>query len=311
MEQIVVEIDLPVREKLELRKNHIVPAGEDRGKRICVVTGTHGDELEGQLVAYLLNRKIAAHPEYLHGTVDIYPAMNPLGINTISRRIPSLDLDMNRIFPGNEQGAMADYYVSLAAEDMKGADYAIDLHASNIFLREMPQVRILEKFADELLPLARTMNLDLVWIHSAVTVLEGTLAHTLNTAGTKTLVVEMGVGMRLTQEYGEQVSDGILNLMRQEGMWDGEVEVTHHPIVNRDKVAMLHAESAGVFISRTRHSSTVKKGEVLGVIADPSTGKDLEEIISPADGILFTLREYPVVYPGSLLARIITGGTES
>ena len=27
-----------------------------------------------------------------------------------------------------------------------------------------------------------------------------------------------------------------------------------------------------------------------------------------ADGLLFTLREYPVVYPGSLLARILTGG---
>ena len=29
---------------------------------------------------------------------------------------------------------------------------------------------------------------------------------------------------------------------------------------------------------------------------------------APADGLLFTLREYPVVYPDSLLARILTGG---
>ena len=31
-------------------------------------------------------------------------------------------------------------------------------------------------------------------------------------------------------------------------------------------------------------------------------------LMAPADGLLFTLREYPVVYPGSLLARILTGG---
>ena len=30
--------------------------------------------------------------------------------------------------------------------------------------------------------------------------------------------------------------------------------------------------------------------------------------MAPADGQLFTLREYPVVHPGSLLARILTGG---
>ena len=310
MEQTVVEIDLPVSEKLELRKNHIVPEGEDRGKRICVVTGTHGDELEGQLVAYLLNREFSEHPEHLHGTVDIYPAMNPLGINTITRRIPMLDLDMNRLFPGNEDGAMADYYVAMAAEDMKGADYAIDLHASNIYFRELPQVRILEKFADGLIPLAEAMNLDLVWIHSAVTVLEGTLAHTLNQAGTKTLVVEMGVGMRVTPEYGEQVTAGILNLMKQEGMWDGEVEITHHPLINRNKVKVIYAENAGVFIPAIRGAGMVKKGQRIGIIADPLTGKDLEEIAAPGDGLLFTLREYPVVYPGSLLARMIAEGAE-
>ena len=33
--------------------------------------------------------------------------------------------------------------------------------------------------------------------------------------------------------------------------------------------------------------------------------------MAPADGQLFTLREYPVVYPGSLLARILTGGEET
>ena len=31
-------------------------------------------------------------------------------------------------------------------------------------------------------------------------------------------------------------------------------------------------------------------------------------LMAPADGLLFTLREYPVVYLGSLLARILTGG---
>ena len=101
MEETVASLSLAVHEKLELKKNRLSPLpGNDSGKRICVVTGVHGDELEGQYVVYLLNRRIQAHPELLTGTVDIYPAVNPLGINTIQRGIPLFDLDMNRIFPG-------------------------------------------------------------------------------------------------------------------------------------------------------------------------------------------------------------------
>ena len=310
MEQIVTEIGLPVREHLQLRKNRITPVGEDRGKRLCVITGTHGDELEGQLAVYLLNRALAAHPEFLHGTVDIYPAMNPLGINTILRGVPLFDLDMNRIFPGADDGAMAEYYVHEAVEDMRGADLAMDIHASNIFLRELPQVRISEETAERLVPLARKLNVDFVWIHAAATVLESTLAHTLNSMGTPCLVVEMGVGMRLTQSYGEQLCRGILHLMHEEGMWDEDPGIDHQPIVSRDEVAFLNAGAAGVFIAMSKHNGWVKKGDLLGRIVDPCTGADKEDVIAPADGLLFTLREYPIVYPGSLVARILTGGFE-
>ena len=41
---------------------------------------------------------------------------------------------------------------------------AVDIHASNIFLREMPQVRISEETAEALVPLARLLHVDFVWI---------------------------------------------------------------------------------------------------------------------------------------------------
>jgi predicted deacylase len=44
---------------------------------------------------------------------------------------------------------------------------------------------------------------------------------------------------------------------------------------------------------------------LLGRIIDPTSGTILEELTSPCDGLLFTLREYPVVNPGSLIARVL------
>lgn len=310
MDITVAGLGLAVHERLELHKNRITPLpGKDGGKRISVVTGIHGDELEGQYAAWLLNRRLMEHHEYLHATVDIYPAVNPLGINTIQRSIPLFDVDLNRIFPGENGGPAAEYFANEIINDVKGSDIAVDIHASNIFLREMPQVRISEETADALVPLARLLNVDFVWIYPAATVLQSTFACSMNSVGTRCLVVEMGVGMRLTPAYGEQLTEGILNLMRSEGMWDGETHCTHTPLISRDEVAFVNAGAAGIFMAQAQHGSPVKKGQLLGIIADPLTGNINERVTAPEDGLLFTLREYPVVYPGSLLARIVTGGS--
>ena len=58
----------------------------------------------------------------------------------------------------------------------------------------------------------------------------------------------------------------------------------------------------------TVHSGKVQEGQCLGIIADPLTGTVRQEVTAPVDGLLFTLREYPVVCPGSLLARILMEG---
>ena len=101
-------------------------------KRVCIVTGTHGDELEGQFVCYELNRRIEEHLEYLKGIVEIYPALNPLGVNSITRGVPGFDLDMNRVFPGSEESSLPEYAAYKIMEDLKGASLCIDIHASNI-----------------------------------------------------------------------------------------------------------------------------------------------------------------------------------
>ena len=169
-------------------------------------------------------------------------------------------------------------------------------------------MRVNEASAGELVPLAKLLNVDFVWIHAASTVLESTLAHSLNAAGTRCLVVEMGVGMRITQSYGDQLIDGIFALMKHLGLWDGPTVPTRIPIVSRDEVAFINASEAGIFLPAVQHNGMVQAGQTLGVIADPLTGGTREVVTAPAAGLLFTLREYPVVYPGSLLARILKGG---
>jgi len=297
---------LPVAENFIIQKNRIENNVGPTCKRVCVVTGTHGDELEGQYVCARLARILNEDKQSLSGIVDIYPALNPLGIDSVTRGFPMFDLDMNRIFPGSPNGLMAEVAANDIIRDIEGADMCIDIHSSNIFLREIPQVRVSEQTADTLLPYAMMLNVDLVWIHASATVLESTLAHSLNTRGVKTLVVEMGVGMRITENYCSQLVDGILNMLRELKMWSGHVEQVREPLVSKDyRIDFLNSDAHGIFIPCAAHGSRVNVGDRIGKVIDPLAGAVVEETLAPSSGLLFTLREYPVVFGGSLLARIM------
>ena len=57
---------LPAVENYIVKKQRLEPENlTGNEKRISVVTGIHGDELEGQYVCYEIQRRIKEHPEYL------------------------------------------------------------------------------------------------------------------------------------------------------------------------------------------------------------------------------------------------------
>ena len=305
--------ELATDEWLRIVKHRFAPEGLSEAERegvarACVVTGIHGDELEGQFAVFELARILREGREHLNGIVDIYPAANPMGVGAIERGIPQFDLDMNRIFPGNNSASPFETMAAELVADVSGAAVAFDLHASNIFLREIPQIRINELWEDDLVPLAQRANVDLIWIHGNATVLKGTFAYSMNDLGVPTLVVEAGVGMRITQEVGSQLAQGMLGVLSELGIWSGPVTKLRTPAVSSDRsVSYLNASAAGVFVPHVEFGQTVREGEPVGSIVDCGAGIVLEELRAPTDGLLFTLREYPVVYPGNLIARVLGG----
>ena len=309
MIQEVVSVDLPVHERLVIKKNRLEPENmTGKEKRISIVTGTHRDELDGQYICYEIIKKIQMYPEKLKGIVDIYPDVNPLGIDMGSRGIPMFDLDMNRVFPGDNNGAVAEYTAAGLIDDIIGSDFCLDIHSSNIFLKEMPQLRMTEENKDKLLPYAKKLNADFIWIYSSKTVLDATLAYSLNNMGVPTLVAEMGVGHRINNEYCQQLIEGIFNLMTELEVWDdAPVNVRNSIVSTEGQVSFISAAGSGIFVSSINSMGTIGMGTHIGDIIEPITGKVIQRIESPTDGIIFSLREHPVVYKGALIARVYGG----
>ncbi len=306
----ILTLELPYRERAEIRRTTF--RGGD-GPRMALVSGVHGDELEGLYVCHRLAAWLEEaereNPGMLRGSIELYPALNPVGVDSLQRFVPVFDSDLNRSFPGRADGLLPRRIAAAAMEHLSGADLVVDIHASNIFLREIPQIRINHEFTSTLVPLAERANVDVIWVHGSLTVLEATVAHSLNATGTPCLVVEMGVGMRVTPSFTEQLLIGVLHLAQRLGVIAPDLELEarrHDPILADDNnVSYLNAEQSGLFIPAVDHWRAVGSGQLLGRIVSPHSGDVLSEVRSPTSAVLFTLREYPVVYEGSLMARLV------
>ena len=307
MIETVVAYQLAVGETLRIQKKRLMPgAGNPNIGRISIVSGIHGDELEGQYVCYEIIRRIQEHPENLNGIVDVYPALNPLGVDSGSRVIPKLNMDMNRMFPGEATGTMMDKLAARIIEDIKGSDICVDVHASDTFVKEMPQVRISEEHGKDLVDFSRLLNADLIWINASATAHEATLTNSLNTIGVPALLVEMGLGNRVTRSFGDQITEGIFNLMHEIGIWSGPVGEIRNAKLTRDYgIDFFRAQSTGIFLPDMENGQQVSAGDMIGKIVSTLSGDVLEIVQAKRSGILFTLREYPLVYEGSLIARVL------
>ena len=280
------------------------PKGDE--KRIAIVTGIFGDELQGQYVCYELIRRIKEDFKSLTGIVDIYPALNPLGMEAKTREIPGPELEMNALFPGSPSGVMGEYAAYCVFEDLKGADFCLDVHGSNMYLHEILQIRMNDDFVDELMPFARALNTDMIWIHPSNQVKQGSLVYELNRIGVRSFVTESSYAYKINKDYGNQLVDGIFALMKEMGIWTGETIVPREPLVTNDaEMTFINSDVSGIFIPEVTVSSFVRKGSQIGTVIDVITGSVEEVVTAPRDGVISALREYPAIEEGSLLARIV------
>ena len=307
MIETVVSIDLMVEEELKVKKNRLAPdfpTGNE--KRICIVSGLYGDELQGQYICYEVIRRIKLDYGSLAGIVDVYPTLNPMGLDSKSREIPGSGMDMNVLFPGSKSGALGEYTASCVFDDIKDADVCIDIHASNLYIHEAPQVRINDDKIKEMLPYAKCLNTDMVWIHPSTSVLNGSIAYSLNQIGVKTFVIESGVAYSINQGYCNRIVDGIFNLMHEMGIWKRKVsEVSSPRVIRDDDITYINAESSGVFIPSVSIYDRVSIDTEIGTIVDVITGSVEEIVRATKPGTVCSIRNYPAIEEGSLIARIV------
>lgn len=311
--ETIASIKNPLGGRVEIVRQTFRAHSGKPTKRISFIAGLHGDELAGLYLCHRLTRALRelheTRPEAFLGEINIYPAANPAGVNSANRLWPYYGLDMNRLIgQGNGHGIVSRVASALYRDIIRNSEYAVDIHASNLHLLELPQIRVIEEFSIDLLPLASETNADLIWVHPMAGLFESTLGYNLNQEKIPTLVIETGICQRIHPEFIEPLYTGLLHYLRHLGILDANYlspESVRSPrVLYPRQVRVTTAGHSGLFVSRVRPGQTVQKGQVLGEVVDPVEGEVLEDVTAPGDGLLFTLREHPLTYAGTLLARI-------
>lgn len=305
--QRVISVEMPSGGDVDVVRRRFVGSRAE-GPRIAVVAGIRGDAPEGIRVAHDLGQFLEAHEAALAGTVDIYPCANPLAAHRGSRRWPFFDVDLNRRFPGREEGHPPDRVAWALTRDVEGADQVIELRGAHPAFSEAPQAHVRHGHPESL-ELALSSNVAAVWARCPGPAAGSTFAH----QHSGTIVLEGGTGNRVTSGVSRDLLEGLLNMLCICGVV-AEADLPFHwaglerPVsVTDDEVLRARASRGGLFLPEGSPWQEIAAGGLLGTVVDPNTGQTRETVLSPVAGRLLAVREQPVVFPGSMVARVVIG----
>ncbi len=121
----------------------IVVLQNGAGPTALFVSGTHGDEYEGQVALCNLARTLK--PEMIQGRVILLPAANLPAAVAGLRTSPIDDGNLNRVFPGDPEGSVTEQIAYFIEHELVSrADLLVDLHSGGSSLNYVPSALMMQ-----------------------------------------------------------------------------------------------------------------------------------------------------------------------
>jgi len=290
-----------------------VARGARPGKRVVLVSGVHGDEMSSiHAVQTVMNQ---LDPAAMSGTVMAITDVSRPALESMQRRWPNsgrgIDLvDMNREWPGNENGlTAASRHAGLVFGRLlrPNADYAIDFHtgttgfdvtAFNIGEMGVPAVRAML----ELYPVDQVFDNP---------VYPGVLHNAFMEAGIPSFTPEIGAARVLDPEMIALFVEGTMNVLKHHGILAGPMGRTARDVrvyVGNAAFPIL-ATAGGLVEFLVKLNDRVEAGQRVAIQRN-SFGEVVAEYASGVAGEIAGLRSDAMSEPGNPLAFVLCNRAE-
>ena len=272
--------------------------GRRPGPVLLVSAAIHGDEINGvEIIRRLLVNKSI---DSIRGTLIAIPVVNVYGFVSKSRYLPDRR-DLNRSFPGSENGSMASRLANvLMTEILPHTTHIIDLHTGAVNRENLPQIRAKLQDNPELEKLARAFGVPVIL---NAEFLENSFRAAAFDQGIGVLLYEAGEALRFDEVSIRAGVRGVLQVMIELEMRTRSKRPRKVESMVANTSRWVRAGQSGILRSLIATGTKVQEGDLLAYINNP-LGEHNEELISPVSGIVIGKTNLPLVFAGEALFNI-------
>lgn len=264
-----------------------------QGKPSIVITaGLHGNEQTGMYTAELVWKRLQG--ERVKGEICIYPMCNPTAARARQRRAPEDNMDLNRTFPGKEDGSYSERLARHIWNATAGYDYLLDLHCCGLYGMTY-SMHYFKKyaFASELCRAIGVKNV----ISSKGT--RGQLyIEACEQRAQKGLLVELPGGQPggvIDEAAALEMADNVIAYLKNIGIIEGEKR-EENSFALFGMRTQLKAAHDGIARPVKTAGDIVKKDDVIAYL-------DNEPLLAPEDGIIAGAAPIRFVFEGDDVIR--------
>ena len=276
---------------------------------VAVVGSMRGDEVQQLFVASQVVKNLSQLDA--EGKINpdvgilVIPTVNAFSLN-VQKRFWAMDnTDVNRMFPGYDQGETTQRIAAALFEAVKKYEWGIQLASYYMNGNFTPHVRIM-KTGYEDMSAAEAFGLPFVCRYEPAPFDTVVLNYNWQIFGTKAYSLYSGSTDVLSHDMAKQSWQAILRFLGSLGA----IYVSLHPgsrslVFDADELVTVSSLSSGLLYPRVSVGQYVRLGDTLASILDPFTGETLQLISSPSDGVVFFAHTKPLVHQHSRIYQIL------
>ncbi|MEM8673472.1 MAG: succinylglutamate desuccinylase/aspartoacylase family protein [Cyanobacteria bacterium P01_G01_bin.67] len=271
--------------------------GIESGPVLWLSAAIHGDELNGvEIIAQILGK---IEPQKLRGTIIAVSIVNVFGFIEQSRYLPDRR-DLNRSFPGSENGSLASQLANLfMREIVERSTHGIDLHTAAVHRINLPQIRA--NLEDETTyQCAKAFGAPLM-MHSNTR--DGSLRHAATQKNIPVLLYEAGEALRFDPLAIKVGVSGIFGVMNHLGMYEHDLTPTIGDSLKATKSRWIRASCGGIFHLLVNLGAKIAKKQELGYITNAFGGQRVA-VKAQVEGIIISHIQNPLVNQGDAIIHV-------
>lgn len=280
-------------------------------KTVAIVGPMRGDEVQQQYICSQIVRELQAI-ESAGGLAEgksilVIPSCNPFSMN-VGRRFWAMDgTDINRMFPGYDQGETTQRIASAIFKHLEGFRYGLQLASFYVPGEFVPHVRMLRTGYEDVAS-AELFGMPYVTVRKPLPFDTTLLNYNWQIWNTSAFSIYAGRTDSIDMKESQQAVASVMRFLNGVGVTTSPITTPgfHSLLLNEDNLLNVSARHAGIYVRNKTASEEVKAGEILARILHPYDGHTLEEVRSPQDGIIFFSHHRPLVLQNALLYRITT-----